>query len=554
MIIPQWTKKYNTSQGGRDYLGYMNVGVVMLERLLPGISNITDRLRYYSFFSWVLYRFLKTDQLKTNKNYKKFLKIKSLAFLYANGFLHQDMSNVGINGILMFRADVRDNGEKKTYEWDDAFVSRYKDNYWVYSQKMKQVGITANNDEYDLESLTKTWGKSLAEAYEENIKDTEYFINYCDKEDKKIPLKVLRGYAEKCSVTDLGKSIKEQQLLADIIFRPDKIEDELDDFSVYYSENPPNTAKARRESLLLMLDIVEQKKGSDFDYEDFQKIVLYSKVQDLGYKPSDKLVHCLEYWRIFQARQLMIYAIESYFSVMTDLAYSRNIQLSDFIKELNELTEDGLLSVSNDYDLKLNTNIKLKDLVETMAAGRVGSDFDVDCNLESRINEWTVYKNVEKNIKSNNNKDCLANLVYLLLVLYLRFNYYRVNKLPYWDFGRIGEKASLSIDSFFSGLEELIDKDLTIKDMVEWIAKELVIKQHCRVALAKLSWYKNNTFHFEYSAGRIKGIVKARANMNAPKFNNAINFLEDLNLVKRGDEGKLVITTRGKKILNEYAK
>jgi len=303
-----------------------------------------------------------------------------------------------------------------------------------------------------------------------------------------------------------------------------------------------------------MLDIVDQKGASGFDYEDFQKLVLYSRVQNLGYKPNEKLIHCLEYWRIFQARQLLVYAIESYFSVMTDLAFNRNIELSNFVKELNELTEEGLRSVNDNYDSKVNINTNLKDLVNIVSAGKTGSDFDKSCNLESRVNEWDIYKNVEKNIKSNSSKDCLAHLVYLLSVLYLRFNYYRVKNLPYWDFGRIGGKDSLSIDNFFSGFEELIGKDMAIKDMVEWIAKELVIKQHCRVALAKLSWYKNNTFHFEYSDGRIKGIVKARPNMNAPKFGNVINFLEDLNLVERGDERKVTITTKGKKIINEYTK
>ncbi|MBT6690860.1 hypothetical protein HOB10_00800 [Candidatus Parcubacteria bacterium] len=554
MILPQWTEKYNTAQGGRDFLGYMNVGVIMLERLLPGISNITDRLRYYSFFSWVLYRFIKSDHPKNNKNYKKYLKIKSLAFLYANGFLHQDSSKVGLNGIEIFRTDIKNNGEKETYEWDDAFVSKYKDNYWIYSQKMKQVGITADIEGADFIGLTKTYGKSLAEAYEDNIKDTKYFKKYCDKKDNNIPADVLKEYAEKCSVTNLHISIKEQQLLQDIIFRPEKISKELNDFSVYYSDNPPNGARARRESLLLMLDMVEQKGDQSFDYEDFQKIVLYSNVQNLGYKSNKKLVNCLEYWRIFQARQLLIYAIESYFSVMTEVVYNRNIDLSAFIRELNNLTEDGFQSVNDNYEQELSIDTKLKDLVKIISAGKTGSDFDKSCNLESKINEWDVYKNVQKNIKSNNNKDCLAHLVYLLSVLYLRFNYYRVNNSPYWDFGRIGETVSLSIDDFFLGFEKLTDKDLKIKDMVEWIAKELVIKQHCRVALAKLSWYKNNTFHFEYSAGRIKGIKEARPNINAPKFENVINFLEDLNLVERRNEKKVSITIKGKKILNEHTK
>ena len=135
-----------------------------------------------------------------------------------------------------------------------------------------------------------------------------------------------------------------------------------------------------------------------------QKIVLYSNVQNLGYKSNKKLVNCLEYWRIFQARQLLIYAIESYFSVMTEVVYNRNIDLSAFIRELNNLTEDGFQSVNDNYEQELSIDTKLKDLVKIISAGKTGSDFDKSCNLESKINEWDVYKNVQKNIKSNNNK------------------------------------------------------------------------------------------------------------------------------------------------------
>lgn len=49
--LPQWTSK--ADKRGLDPLGMQNSGVVLYQALLPGISNITLRMRYYGFFCWL---------------------------------------------------------------------------------------------------------------------------------------------------------------------------------------------------------------------------------------------------------------------------------------------------------------------------------------------------------------------------------------------------------------------------------------------------------------------------------------------------------------------
>lgn len=49
--LPQWTSKVD--KRGLDPLGMQNAGVVLYQALLPGISNITLRMRYYGFFCWL---------------------------------------------------------------------------------------------------------------------------------------------------------------------------------------------------------------------------------------------------------------------------------------------------------------------------------------------------------------------------------------------------------------------------------------------------------------------------------------------------------------------
>ena len=50
-VLPQWTSKIE--KRGLDPLGMQNSGVVLYQALLPGISNVTLRMRYYGFFCWL---------------------------------------------------------------------------------------------------------------------------------------------------------------------------------------------------------------------------------------------------------------------------------------------------------------------------------------------------------------------------------------------------------------------------------------------------------------------------------------------------------------------
>lgn len=46
---PFWAKSADFI-GGRDPLGIQNSSVSVYTRLLPGLNNVTERLRYYGFY------------------------------------------------------------------------------------------------------------------------------------------------------------------------------------------------------------------------------------------------------------------------------------------------------------------------------------------------------------------------------------------------------------------------------------------------------------------------------------------------------------------------
>ena len=51
---------------GQDPLGLLNTGGRTFELLLPGLNNVTERIRYYSFYCWFFHSYAKHIQ-KPNK-------------------------------------------------------------------------------------------------------------------------------------------------------------------------------------------------------------------------------------------------------------------------------------------------------------------------------------------------------------------------------------------------------------------------------------------------------------------------------------------------------
>ena len=49
--LPEWTEYRNKS--GLDPLGMQNTSVNLYQSLIPGIGNVTLRMRYYGLYAWL---------------------------------------------------------------------------------------------------------------------------------------------------------------------------------------------------------------------------------------------------------------------------------------------------------------------------------------------------------------------------------------------------------------------------------------------------------------------------------------------------------------------
>lgn len=57
IAFPEWTEY--RKKNGLDPLGMQNSSVNLYQSLLPGISNVTLRMRYYGLYAWLAQRYAK---------------------------------------------------------------------------------------------------------------------------------------------------------------------------------------------------------------------------------------------------------------------------------------------------------------------------------------------------------------------------------------------------------------------------------------------------------------------------------------------------------------
>jgi len=62
LSYPQWTTEITDNiVPGEDMLGVEGAAQGYQQELIPGIISTTDRARYYSFYAWILYRYINSS-------------------------------------------------------------------------------------------------------------------------------------------------------------------------------------------------------------------------------------------------------------------------------------------------------------------------------------------------------------------------------------------------------------------------------------------------------------------------------------------------------------
>lgn len=542
--FPQWTTEItNNFVLGEDMLGVEGAAQSYQQWLIPGIISTTDHARYYSFYAWVLYRYIhsQTGNRLMQNFLGKYYKRHEVALILGAYSHHIDGNFVrGLTG-------AGNNYSKVRSWWDTSDPVSLDTNYFqnelggfgqYYITAMFVMGIIGDSENPSWVYPLTHRGEALAIAYENSIKKTRYFKRLLDAGQlESLSHKDAANYGNAgCICSQALSQGEDLSLLREAFFRFDQTEDD-------------SPHKRRRFALAVSLDLVRSAKGK-FN-RDMLRPALYLGEYAPGvlYQPTPELEEWAFRWKMVAVRHQYTFGLQAIWGAFILHLRTTNggLSLSDFMEWAKKtLGSESFDAPLGDYLGGLCKEVGLADDWKKSHSG-----FNNACRQSTELDEYSLY--LEADANPDDSETLLTVGVRSLLQFYLRF--LGLNQQPRDEWSEMVERERLPISSFFEFVGENLAKESSLGQWLEHLNKEFILSQHEFVALEKMRYQNYDTFKFYYREGRFYWPFNSPDYWREPirlagnRLNQAISILLDLGLVQENEDGLLSLTEDGKKHL-----
>ncbi len=301
-----WTKPGSFS-AGRDPLGFQATSVRLYTSLVPGLTNVTNRLRYYSFYCWVVWQFEQTHHSKNEDKWVEFIRRAEAAIALACQ-VGDAASAVGMAGSDWWRNRAADQSQK-TFDLIEPTNRPGEDGQYLkakfgnfgqfYTASMLEMDLLHKLDETPpprIYGVSENVGKQLAMAVQqENSEACSLLLKAIDSGE------ISRSACEIVSTSlhpsNLDSGSEEARLLR--VFLQGERQDD-------------KTAESRRITLRNVLAVVAEA-GNELDL----RRGLY--VQSTRLRDRDIAIPNLTRWRAYFVNEFCHIALEVWLNALVGL-------------------------------------------------------------------------------------------------------------------------------------------------------------------------------------------------------------------------------------------
>lgn len=475
---------------GRDPLGIQNSSIATYNVLLPGITNLTGHIRYYSLYCWLLNEYDNLSHAAIHQyNFIRRAELAIALIMKGQNVRSVVGSNFISQGRIKFRKGIYNLADGGDYESKDkywAFNSGAFGQYYYGSLNYFEL-VTIDNFRFNIQEK----GKELACAV----------CNSVDEEARKLFIdSVLDGRLSE-------ESINKLQSLS--LTRIDRKSDEWEKLNhlLFMAEND---SSLRQESILLMLEDIKNQ----IPINEFVKRRYLSTLSQQGNGATFG-------WYFYFLCESLHYCIETVFCLI-----------------LNEISN-------------LN-NPPTKQLINHLI-GIVTSKLEGTTDF-NRIDEWrkNIIDNIDilfYDIKETVNMKnyCLATTKALTLLLRLYNEYERNSRI----IDKFERKHDLSNQRgvISNGLKSYVGNHLN-KDIPQYIEALVlqIMQEHTIIALKKMGNSNVDLRKFLLENGHVVLVERRYPNETSPRLNSLYNFLQDLHYIDSNNQ----LTDIAKKYLSHH--
>lgn len=523
-LVTAWVAQ-PTITGGLDHLGSQQPCIELYSRLLPGVTNVTDRARYYSVYPWFAWSYdqrIRSD--KADDFVSLFRRADCLLTLITERFARKTATEdagaamVGREVLLPALDDLADGRALRLSKYatrEEGVKSRYFKNRLgglgqYYLGTLQDLGLLSG-DARPWVKYTRERGEVIAKAVDEAVPGDLFFKTLKEDEVSLARLDHLSEFA----FTRIPESKAEHQFLLDLFF------DRKGEFD--------HDGQQRRLSLGLLLSLASANAKTDKGILDanFAKDALYG--HSLGATRSwaipESMREVAAHWRLYCTNDLFSVAVQTIFFTSLYVILEEDLHLSSAdeggkwfkehsvkaTKALGARTWDELVRKSGrrlprieDW-LNKNHEIQLR--------GRLLDAYNNADDLESCMEAIVDGVALLAALASRMQHDAPAYSESLLSSDIL--SYYPINLETF---------RQLSTGAWTS---------MSVQDLAGWLVSEWGIATHIRVALRKLRSNPKPTFRIRPTdlGLRVEADIPPPA-PTSPRLRQSLQILRDLGLSK----------------------
>lgn len=514
---PQWTDMEETR--GLDPLGMQSLCVSLYQSLLPGISNVTLRIRYYGLYAWLSSRYAQDLRNTSSAEWQRY--IRRAEALYALAVRHANQNEGGIAGSRWASRLLREGVE--VMEFHPATdrlpgVPQYLKQAMgafgaAYGSQLFAIGVLTNAGKHKVPVPTEVVGQHLAAAFARAIGDAaDRFLHIA-----------ARGTVTTAELDSLA------------FMSPSKIQDgpERDAYEsilfVRAARGDDDDARRRR-TLELVLHLTARMgrlpRSDDLRWSAYSGRTLTGALLDL---PTQELETQRFSWSVYHGNDLLHIAYETLLkhALQTLARYPAGLTPE-------ALEADVVGGLMDEWGSAPRTWRELEDQTDLADNPWSEADETSECNLTQAA---LAVSAASTQCEADTAKDAVT----LLAVLSKRFT-----AVEEKYFSVLGQSAQNEVvHSLRSELRFLRDhEDEPLAAMLRKLLRNRILERHLWVAFQKLNFQKDYTFLIESQEGRLRTRQLDGPVSTNPRLEPAIGFLQDLSLVDQ--EG---LTSRGQAVL-----
>jgi hypothetical protein len=504
---------------GRDHLAVQAVSEHLYTRLLPGLTNVTDRARCYLFYPWFVWVF---DQRSKKKGAEELIRVfrKAECLHTLIGIVHElDEGDERMHGGGLVGRDTLVAVAKRLVGGETARLSDYAklepadaDRY--FKHKLGGLGQYYLGPLKDLEALdgnaqeglkyTAEWGAELATAHNERV-DAKAFFEAVDGDQ--VDAKIVRKLSAFCPC-HLRKNTAERDALITLLFC--RGEDHL----------KLEAGSERRQTLTLLLDLaraLQEIKNHYLEPSEFLNSCYTGVLPDSTAWPIPAgLTEIRNGWGIYKRHELLAIAVQGLFWAGLSALLDEGGYVDDgpaYAKWFGERFR-GVLGGSFPSTPFPSQVDACRQSLPSHSNWQLGEH---EVNLGNALLVAQKEKDVD---------EVVALSLRLLLSLVAR----GIDQTPYG--------ALVAADRFFETYEiNLFSlrkcaadtwKSMNGLEWLEWLAASWTLRVHFRVALRKLRYQSQDSFRIIPIDEGYRVREAPLAQWSSPRLAQALRFLCDM--------------------------